>query len=138
LTRSGSRPSLRWSALTAGALVLVASCALFQDLDSSPYHLADAGSEGGACVADSGKTSLAIGCDPPCSGGDFCCVTPAGTGMPTTACMPAAQCGSESLSVALCNGCECPSGTTCTTQTCSFTGPVPVNACGMIPTCTAQ
>jgi hypothetical protein len=139
LTGAASRPSLRWSALAAAATVLLGACAIFQDLDSSPYTLVDAGSEGGACVPDSGNTSLAIGCNPPCSGDDFCCVTPSATGMPTTACKPGAQCGAESLSIALCNACECPIGTTCASQTCTFSGfPFEVKACGSIPSCSTH
>jgi hypothetical protein len=130
--------------LTLGvALAFPAGCALFQDLDSAPYSLAEAGVEGGACAPDA-----AADCAPvpalcqsaaDCTPGQVCCAALAPQSGATVSCVAnAAACTSMgNLAVQLCaTAAECGNGGPCTTQSCSSAGKtVSLAACSTIPFC---
>jgi hypothetical protein len=126
---------------TAGSTT---ACALFTDLSTRDYTLADASSdasnnafavlcEGGGCP------TLAVAClsAADCDGGS-CCLKAVGTTSAALSCET--ECPSP-LALQLCaKDSECGSGVTCVTQSCSVNGLVVENigACGTIPTCVAQ
>jgi hypothetical protein len=140
LKRTGRAPLGRLVAIAA--LALSASCQLFQDLDSAPYRLFDAGVEGGTCDPDS-----SVGCAAAqlcqsandCMPGQVCCAaltTKNGTNVSCVA--SAAVCASMgSLAVQLCaTDDECGTGGSCTTQTCSVAGmAATLKACSVVPFC---
>jgi hypothetical protein len=140
LKRPGLPAPRAWTLLlAAGAAVLATGCALFQDLDSSPYQLVDAG--GVDCGADVACPKLSLGCTPPCpSDAPVCCVTVPSKGPPVPTCTAtssACTTAQGGLSVALCTqSSDCSSGT-CVSQTCTFGGiQGTVQACGTVATCT--
>jgi hypothetical protein len=127
--------------LFAAALAFSAGCALFQDLDSSPYRLVDAGSDAGACGADgscpTGSTACQSATD--CSSGQVCCASLNPQTGATVSCVDgvAACTGMGSLAVQLCTtDMECPNDGPCTKQTCAFGGSsISLEACSTVPFC---
>jgi hypothetical protein len=127
--------------LFATALAFSAGCALFQNLDSGPYRLADAGSDAGACGADGacdiGSTACQSSAD--CSPGQVCCASLNPQTGATVSCVDgvAACTGMGSLAVQLCAmAAECGNGGPCKTQTCAFGGAsISLAACSPVPFC---
>jgi hypothetical protein len=132
--------------LSAGAWSLSTSCALFTDLNSDPYRLADAGAAGGQCAADAGADAscplvFSAGCMAACSSTQVCCVTATGASALNGMCMDPSACSSQAApSAALCTAGgpsdQCPPGGSCIAQTCTFGGAsFSVHACSLIPSC---
>jgi hypothetical protein len=92
------------------------------------YELVDAGPEGGVCRS-------AADCSSDAGGPQACCVVVSGLSIvgPTCALSPCATPGAQ-----LCaTDTEC-TGTSCILQSCMFSGTAPIQACGLVPTCTAM
>jgi hypothetical protein len=127
--------------LFATSLAFSAGCALFQDLDSAPYRLVDAGSDAGACGADGacGAGSTACHSSDDCSPGQVCCASLNPQTGATVSCVDgvAACTGMGSLAVQLCaTSTECGNGGPCTMQTCAFNGSsISLTACSTVPFC---
>lgn len=140
MRRTHSFPEGRFL-LFAAALALSAGCALFQDLDGSPYRLADAGSDAAACGADgacpTGSTACQSQAD--CGPGQVCCASLNPQTGATVSCVDGvAGCtGMGSLAVQLCHSAtECGNGGSCTMQTCAFNGSsTTLEACSTVPFC---
>jgi hypothetical protein len=141
LKRPGLPAPRAWTLLLAAAATLLATrCALFQDLDSSPYQLVEAGVAD--CGADVACPKLSLSCDPACASDEpVCCVTVPSTGPPVPTCKATSSaCTSPQggLSVALCTqNSDCTSPTQCVSQTCQGLQGT-IQSCGIIPTCTAN
>jgi hypothetical protein len=141
--RAGRRGP-RFVAFATAAWALSSGCAVFTDLSSEPYHLADAGAtEGGACAGDGGCSGAEIQCfstgDCP-TAGNVCCLTATSPNAPGTACVAPSAC-QGSLSFQLCKSTtECPTRDSCTSQTCTLNGTsFALKACTQIPfVCTPQ
>lgn len=142
--RAGGRGPL-FVVFATAAWALSSGCAVFTDLSSEPYHLADAGAaEGGACAGDGGCSGADFVClsAGECPAGNVCCLTATSLTAAGTTCVAPSSCGQpDSLSFQLCQATtECPNGKSCTTQTCTLSGPsFALKACTVIPIlCTQQ
>jgi hypothetical protein len=138
------KPQLRPQALSllfATALALSTGCALFQDLDSTPYSLVDAGSEAGVCGADGACATGSMACKSAidCSPGQVCCASLNPQTGANVSCVDgvAACTGMGSIAVQLCAATpECGNGGPCTTQTCVFgNSTLTLEACSPVPFC---
>jgi hypothetical protein len=127
----------RFAVFAAAAWAFSSGCAVFTDLSSEPYHLADAGAaKGGACAGDGGCAGADIAClsTANCQTGTVCCLTASSLNAAGTACVAPSAC-QGSLSFQLCQATpECPTGDSCTSQTCTLSGTsFALQACTLIP-----
>ncbi len=125
-----------WTLLAVAPTALAVGCALFQNLDSSPYRLVDAGVD---CGADAECPAFDLTCTDVCSSDQVCCVTVPAKGSPTKLCTASSACASTAgggLSFAFCStSADCTSAS-CVPQTCTIGElTVRINACGQVPTC---
>jgi hypothetical protein len=139
LKRAQLRPDGRFL-LFATALAFSAGCALFQNLDSGPYRLADAGSDAAACgvdgACDIGSTACQSTDD--CGPGQACCASLNPQSGFTVMCVDSvgACTGMGRDAVQLCaKAAEC-GGSPCMMQTCTFNGAsISISACSSVPFC---
>jgi hypothetical protein len=136
-----TRPSSTFVAklLSAAAFALATGCALFQNLDSSPYQEVEAGvlcsEAGGGNGNDAGSCGLLqVTCDPQCDTDAVCCVVPTAAGVLNGTCTSVSACGGPGvLAFALCRqGSDCTDGGACIAQACNG---VAVHACVLVPGC---
>jgi hypothetical protein len=91
------------------------------------YELVDAGAEGGVCRS-------AADCSSDAAGHQACCVSVSGVSIVGPTCGPS-PCASPGAQLCATDT-EC-TGTSCILQSCMFSAAAPIQACGLVPTCTA-